>query len=44
METKNQMNGGLKDLKSSFETNAVKSNLIMKKTTLMEINNILSIQ
>ena len=27
METKNQMNGGLKDLKSSFETNAVKSNL-----------------
>lgn len=34
METKNQMNGGLKDLKSSFETNAVKSNLI---SSLQEI-------
>jgi hypothetical protein len=37
METKNQMNGGLKDLKSSFETNAVKSNLI---SSLQEIQTI----
>lgn len=34
MKTKNQMNGGLKELKSSFETNAVKSNLI---SSLQEI-------
>ena len=37
METKNQMNGGLKYLKSSFETNAVKSNLI---SSLQEIQTI----
>lgn len=34
METKNQMNDGLKELKSSFEINAVKSNLV---SSLQEI-------